>query len=77
MICTDPTLKGIVPGAGGDFAGQTYHCTADAHKDFIDVNGGATGASGLAASAVAAAVSVYMLAWFLNEINEFFTFPQR
>jgi len=63
MICTDPSLKGIVPGEGGEFAGQTYHCSTDQHKNYIDANGGAAeGASSLAVTAVAAVVSAYMLA---------------
>ena len=52
MICADRTFRGIVPAAGGDYAGQAYHC---AHKDLIDVDGGATGASEIP-------VLVYLLA---------------
>ena len=62
MICTDPNARGTVPATGGDFAGNTYHCTADQHKDYIDTTGGADGAKTLAASMLATAASVYMLA---------------
>ena len=60
-ICTDPTVKGRVPQAGGDYVGEYYHCSADQHKD----TGGGTGAdaaSGLAAGVAAAVVSTYLLA---------------
>ena len=62
MICTDPNTKGIVPASGGDYAGQTYHCTADQHKDYIDGQGGASGAKTLAVSVLATAASLYVLA---------------
>ena len=60
MICTDPNLRGIVPAAGGDYAGQTYHCTHEQHKDAAA--GGASGAKTLAVSVLATAASLYMLA---------------
>jgi len=35
MLCTDPNLKGIVPDASENYAGMTYHCSHQQHKDFI------------------------------------------
>ena len=60
MICTDPNTKGKVPAAGGEYAGNMYHCTHEQHKDVIA--GGADGAQALAVSVLATAASVYMLA---------------
>ena len=61
MICTDPSIKGIVPSTGGDYAGNTYHCSADQHKDIIDAGAATEGASRLVMGAAALA-SAYMLA---------------
>ena len=62
MLCTDPNLKGIVPAAGADYAGWEYHCTSDQHKSVIDANSGADGASTIALTSAAVALSAYMLA---------------
>ena len=62
MLCTDPTLKGVVPKEGNDYAGWDYHCTTDQHKDYIDTSGGSDGASSLALGGAAVALSAYMLA---------------
>merc|ERR1712166_753082 len=61
MICTDPTLKGLVPADISEYGGQSYHCTHEQHKDIIAA-GGADGASNLVMSAAAVALSAYMLA---------------
>ena len=61
MLCTDPNTKGVVPAAGGDNEGKTYHCTHEQHKEVI-AGGGADGASTLFASCGAAAFSAYLLA---------------
>ena len=60
MLCIDPDLKGIVPNSSTDYAGMTYHCSHQQHKDFLVVN--ATGASTLIFKASAAALSaIYMM----------------
>ena len=35
MLCTDPNRKGIVPDSSEDFAGMTYHCSHQQHKDYL------------------------------------------
>ena len=61
MICTDPTLKGVVPATIPTYGGQTYHCTHEQHKDAIAA-GGADAASNLVVGIAATIVSAYMLA---------------
>ena len=62
MICTDPSLKGVVPADVEEYGGQTYHCTHEAHKEAAAAVGGADGASNLVISAAAVIASAYVLA---------------
>merc|ERR1712195_269102 len=61
MLCTDPTLKGLVPDSIDTYGGQTYHCTHEQHKAVV-AGGTADSASNIVMSAAAVVVSAYMLA---------------